>query len=326
MELESDEVARQLLKLDKTLLFIKDQTGSGLLASAVSQWRLHNWFPHKASPGVKLVIQNGADLHSVGMNAMTPTAEALSSSMSFLKWRKCLVECGIDLERFVVEEEITPHGIHHDSLFDLGWARESLLNLFESDIKFKGFDDELRCHRCGLDVLHDGYSTGARELWWHEFVERMMVGDIRGAMKISVESTPWRNMAPNSNSPDASDPANHEFHVKGEGKHKRRLVEPKIRQLWAEDEEAVRYLGSSGYRASDSYGASVEDTSTRYRRHIIFPKRLRQRYKRYNENPYCAECAPPTQNLSEELHETEDEDEEDERTDDEEDSAFLLSF
>jgi hypothetical protein len=131
-------------------------------------------FTDAVVPGIKILLQHGADPHRVGMTSSsyggddsrrfdTPTSIAMRRSSSFFKWRQLIREVGYDIDQFVIDE------LNEAPLVAAGWTTESLMQLFHLEFEPLELDEDL-CTQCGRIVYH---TFDHDEVWWEKLLRRL---------------------------------------------------------------------------------------------------------------------------------------------------------
>ena len=128
-------------------------------------------FSDTVVPGIKLLLEHGADPHRVGMTSSsyggddsqrldTPTSLALRRSSWFFKWRQLIRDMGYDIKTFIADE------LAQAPLVTAGWTVESLTKLFELEFEPVELEPDL-CTQCGRTVYH---TFDHDEVWWNNLL------------------------------------------------------------------------------------------------------------------------------------------------------------
>ncbi|KAF2865397.1 hypothetical protein BDV95DRAFT_612781 [Massariosphaeria phaeospora] len=137
-------------------------------------------FSDAVVPGIKILLQKGANPHHVGMTSSayggddaqrldTPTSLAMRRSSSFFRWRQIVREAGYDIDQFVADE------LSECLLVTSAWTVSSLRQLFELDFEPLELAPDL-CTQCGRVVYH---TFDHDEVWWETLLDQLK-GNAKG--------------------------------------------------------------------------------------------------------------------------------------------------
>lgn len=121
--------------------------------------------------GLNLMINKGANLHSVGhhpffsVKSETPTSLAMYSSFVFMAWQNALLRSSVDLASFVEEE------VQQAPLKEAGWTKDLLLALLCCNIQSDQGLQEYHCEDCSDYIYFLGVDLSWRQ-WLDRFKER----------------------------------------------------------------------------------------------------------------------------------------------------------
>lgn len=174
--LESLELTERVLNLSGNMVDAVLVRG----AFTPIQSKIAENFPNSVMPGIRLLLERGANPHILGMTESsygasgkvieTSTSLSLRRSAFFHKWRSILSDLGVDWKEFIKNE------MRCSPLKVRGWTEETLHNLFQLHFEPHVLPPSC-CYYCGREVFHTFDRIEER---WETILESIKAGATLG--------------------------------------------------------------------------------------------------------------------------------------------------